>query len=377
MNIKPSMMYCRFENRLDHSALVLNDLIAEINAYEASDLPQVWASISAAQAQGHWIALVLNYELGAHLLGLPFAKRSQKPILCAYVMRQSRHTTPWGCTKQKPTLAANALIPRQQYLQHIAHIQQGIRNGDYYQVNYSIPIAIQTTTKPKTLYQYLAHSHPVSYGAYLSDGKKHLLSFSPELFVRRTGNHLTVKPMKGTTARQVDPQQDKAAAKALRQSEKDVAENIMIVDLLRNDLGRIATTGSVNVTKLLEVEAYPSVWTMTSTIEADVLDVTFAELMTALFPCGSITGTPKIAAMQCIQELEQRNRGIYCGSIGWLAPNGDLQLNVAIRTIEYLDDQTAQFGVGGAIVIDSDPAQEWEECLWKARVLNTDIQFEE
>lgn len=370
-------MYCRFENRLDHSALVLKDLVAEIKAYEASDLPQVWASISAAQAQGHWVALVLNYELGAHLLGLPFAKRSQTPILRAYVMRQARHTTPWGCATKTPTLTANALISRQQYLQHIAHIQQGIRNGDYYQVNYSIPIAIQSTVKPKTLYQYLAHAHPVSYGAYLSDGKKHLLSFSPELFVRRTGNHLTVKPMKGTTARQADPERDKAAAKALRQSEKDVAENIMIVDLLRNDLGRIATTGSVNVTKLLEVEAYPSVWTMTSTIEADVIDVDFAELMTALFPCGSITGTPKIAAMQCIEQLEQRNRGVYCGSIGWLAPNGDLQLNVAIRTIEYLDDKTAQFGVGGAIVIDSDPDQEWEECLWKARVLNTDIQFEQ
>lgn len=369
-------MYCRFENRLDNSALVLNDLITTIKAYDATDLPNAWARISAAQAQGHWVALALNYELGAHLLELPFAKRSQTPILCAYVMRQARHSTPWGPAAKTPTLTANALVSRQQYLQHITHIQQGIRNGDYYQVNYSVPIAIKSEDEPQTLYQYLAHAHPVSYGAYLSDGKRHILSFSPELFVRRTENHLTVKPMKGTAARQADPIKDAAAAKALRQSEKDVAENIMIVDLLRNDLGRIATTGSVKVTKLLEVEAYPSVWTMTSTIEADVVNVEFAQLISALFPCGSITGTPKIAAMKCIQQLEQRERGIYCGSLGWLAPNGDLQLNVAIRTIEYTDDNTAQFGVGGAIVIDSDPSLEWQECLWKARVLNTDVQFE-
>lgn len=370
-------MYCRFENRLDNSALILNDHIATITAYEATDLPNAWTSISAAQAQGYWVALVLNYELGAHLLALPFAKRSQTPILCAYVMRQANHSEPWGPPDQTATVTAKALISRHRYLQHIAHIQQGISNGEYYQVNYSVPIAIQSEAKPHQLYQQLAHAHPVSYGAYLSDGKRHILSFSPELFVRRTANRLTVKPMKGTTARHLDPLKDAAAAKALRQSEKDVAENIMIVDLLRNDLGRIATTGSVKVTKLLEVEAYPSVWTMTSTIEADVINVEFAKLMHALFPCGSITGTPKIAAMKCIQQLEQRERGIYCGSIGWLAPNGDLQLNVAIRTIEYSDENTAQFGVGGAIVIDSDPSQEWQECLWKARVLNTNIQFEE
>ena len=147
----------------------------------------------------------------------------------------------------------------------------------------------------------------------------------------------------------------------------------MIVDLLRNDLGRIATTGSVKVSRLLEVEAYPSVWTMTSTIEAEVKNKQLAALMQALFPCGSITGTPKIAAMQCIQTLEQRERGVYCGSIGWLAPNGDLQLNVAIRTIEYNQD-IAQFSVGGAIVIDSEPEKEWQECLWKARVLGVEIE---
>lgn len=370
-------MHCRFENRLDNTALELSGLVRTIKAYHAEQLPTAWEQIQQAQQQGYWIALVANYELGAHLLGLAHAQPSSSPILSAYVMRQATHSTPWEAPTTKPTLYAKALISRQRYIEHINHIQQGIKRGDYYQVNYSIPIAIQCEASPQQVYQSLAHAHPVAYGAYLSDGNRHILSFSPELFLRKTADHLLVKPMKGTMARHTDPILDEANAHTLRQSAKDVAENIMIVDLLRNDLGRIATTGSVRVRKLLELEAYPSVWTMTSTIEAQAPNVQLAAMMEALFPCGSITGTPKIAAMQCIHDLEQRTRGIYCGSLGWLAPNGDLQLNVAIRTIEYSDLHTATFGVGGAIVIDSDPDLEWQECLWKARVLGTEIQFEE
>lgn len=370
-------MYCRFENRLENTALVLSQLQRQLHAYRAADLPAIWQQINQAQQQGYWVALALNYELGAHLLGLTQAKTSPTPILSAYIMQQAEQTTPWEAPPEKPKLYAKALVRRHQYLQHIQEIQEGIRQGNYYQINYSIPLAIESEAAPQHIYQHLAHAHPVAYGTYFSMGEQAILSFSPELFVRKTGDHLLVKPMKGTTARHSCAETDKAAALALRQSAKDVAENIMIVDLLRNDLGRIATTGSVHVSKLLEVEAYPSVWTMTSTIEAEAPNSSLEQLITALFPCGSITGTPKIAAMQCIHDLEQRDRGIYCGSLGWLAPNGDLQLNVAIRTIEYSDKKTARFGVGGAIVIDSDPAQEWQECLWKARVLDTEIHYED
>lgn len=375
-------MYCRFENRITQKALVLEQLVERILVYDCGQLEQAWARIEAAQSEGHWVALVLNYELGAHLLQLPSAAVSTQPLLSAYIMQEAHQAKVWEAPKSKPLLTAKALLSRQRYLDDIAHIQQGIKNGDYYQINYSMPIAITSEATPQQIYQYLAHAHPVPYGAYISDplSQRHLLCFSPELFVQRSGDQVTVKPMKGTTARHVEPIKDKAAAKALRRSEKDVAENIMIVDLLRNDLGRIASIGSVHVSQLLEVEAYPSVWTMTSTIQAEIKDKRFATLMQALFPCGSITGTPKIAAMRCIQELERRQRGVYCGSIGWLAPNGDLQLNVAIRTIEYpgISDSAhqgaAHFGVGGAIVIDSDPAQEWQECLWKARVLGVEIE---
>lgn len=370
-------MFCRFENRITHTALELSNLEQKLYAYSAADLPKIWQQIQTAQQRGYWVGLVLNYELGAHLLELPWAQPSHTPLLSAYIMRTAQQTQPWTAPKQPITLSALALKKKTDYLKDISTIQEGITQGDYYQINYSIPLAIQSEANPQTLYQTLAHQHPVAYAAYIADENRSILSFSPELFIRRTGNTLTVKPMKGTTARHANPSLDQQAAHNLRQSTKDVAENIMIVDLLRNDLGKIARPGTVHVTHLLDVEAYPSVWTMTSTIQAQSSTTDLATLLGALFPCGSITGTPKIAAMQCIHELEQRERGIYCGSIGWLAPNGDMQLNVAIRTIEYITPNQAIFGVGGAIVIDSDAEQEWQECLWKARVLGAPVLFEE
>ena len=233
-------MYCRFENRLENTALVLSDLQQSLHAYHAADLPALWQTINQAQQQGYWVALALNYELGAHLLGLAHAKTRSTPILSAHIMRHAERTTPWPAPATKPELRAKALIRRQDYLQHLQQIQDGIRRGDYYQVNYSIPLAIESKAAPKDIYQHLAHAHPVAYGTYFSLGSQKILSFSPELFVRKTGDHLLVKPMKGTTARHEDPADDAAAAIALRQSAKDVAENIMIVDLLRNDLGRVS-----------------------------------------------------------------------------------------------------------------------------------------
>lgn len=143
----------------------------------------------------------------------------------------------------------------------------------------------------------------------------------------------------------------------------------MIVDLLRNDLGRVARPGSVRVEALFTLERYPSVWTLTSTVRADAPDASLADILRALFPCGSVTGAPKIAAMRRIRELEDGPRGLYCGSIGWLAPNGDFSLNVAIRTLVLGSATQGVYHAGGGIVADSDPAQEWEECEWKSRVL--------
>ena len=176
--------------------------------------------------------------------------------------------------------------------------------------------------------------------------------------------------MKGTAPRSSDPSEDRRLGKSLQQSEKNRAENLMIVDLLRNDLGRIAEPGSVVTPALFSLEAYPSVWTLTSTVQATVpVSTTLEQILRALFPCGSITGAPKIAAMKRIQQTEVHPRGLYCGSVGWLAPNGDLSLNVAIRTLLLKPDGTGLYHVGGGIVHDSVAEQEWAECHWKARIV--------
>ncbi|HSG24198.1 MAG TPA: chorismate-binding protein, partial [Azonexus sp.] len=176
------------------------------------------------------------------------------------------------------------------------------------------------------------------------------------------GNQLVTRPMKGTAPRTSPPA-------LLRASEKDQAENLMIVDLLRNDLGRIAENGSVVVDRLFEIEDYPTVWQMVSEVSARIGNCKFGEILQALFPCGSITGAPKIRAMQIASELENTPRGLYTGALGWLAPNGDFRLNVAIRTLELSAGQIGKLGVGSGIVADSQPASEWQECLLKAKFL--------
>jgi para-aminobenzoate synthetase/4-amino-4-deoxychorismate lyase len=189
-----------------------------------------------------------------------------------------------------------------------------------------------------------------------------VVSLSPELFVERCGDRLVTRPMKGTAPRSAPPGQ-------LRHSAKDCAENLMIVDLLRNDLGRIADKGSVVVDRLFDIEEYPTLWQMVSEVSANIGGRSFGEILRALFPCGSITGAPKIRAMQIAAELENAGRGIYTGALGWLAPDGDFRLNVAIRTLELGVDGRGNLGVGSGIVADSLPEAEWQECQLKSRFL--------
>lgn len=248
------------------------------------------------------------------------------------------------------------------YRQSVAHIQERIREGDCYQVNYTFPLHFSWFGHPLALYAALRQHQPVRYGGLVLSRKRALLSLSPELFLERRGERLTTRPMKGTAPRHSDPEQ-------LRHSVKNRAENLMIVDLLRNDLGRIADTGSVRVDSLFNIEAYPSVWQMTSQISASVTQARTAGIFRALFPCGSITGAPKISAMHIAADLEARPRGLYTGALGWLAPNGDFRFNVAIRTLELAPDHGGQLGVGSGIVSDSQAEEEWRECLLKADFL--------
>lgn len=375
---------CRFENRLTGRALVLYEPCERIAACRAADLVPAFERIAHAQESGYWVALLLDYELGEWLEpgAFPPADPDLKgadalrdaPRLTALVYRHGANVAiAPACAEPAPIrIETSPRISKTDYIDTIAALRAGIAQGLFYQVNRTFAIDIETSSAPLALYDTIAAQHPTAHASFIQDGDRYVLSFSPELFVSRQGDTLTVRPMKGTAPRHADPTLDFQSGQNLLASEKNRAENLMIVDLLRNDLGRLALPGSVQVTDLFSLERYPSVWTLTSTITATAPGKNLSEILHALFPCGSVTGAPKIAAMRKIKEIEKTPRGIYCGSVGWLAPNGDFSLNVAIRTIEIRGRGSCIFGVGGGIVYDSDPRHEWEECLWKARILDTE-----
>lgn len=255
-----------------------------------------------------------------------------------------------------------------EYGARYAKVHDAIGAGDIYQANLSFRSRFHFLGDPMALYRDLRAQSVAPHCAFVDDGQRHILSLSPELFFDLAADGtLTARPMKGTAARGTDAASDALARASLRENPKDRAENLMIVDLLRNDLGRIAELGSVSVKELFAVETYPTVHQMTSTIVAKrAADTSVSAIVRALFPCGSVTGAPKIRAMEIIRELEASPRGVYCGAIGHFAPDGSARFNVAIRTIT-LKDGEAELGIGGAIVHDSTSHGEYEECLLKAR----------
>ena len=244
----------------------------------------------------------------------------------------------------------------------VDRIRDYISAGDCYQANFTFPLTFEWFGQPLALYARLRERQPVRYGGFLGNADSGIVSLSPELFLEKEGERLVTRPMKGTLAR------DQPAGR-LRESLKDRAENLMIVDLLRNDLGRVAANGSVKVEALFAIEEYPSLWQMVSEISARVAGVGLAAILRALFPCGSITGAPKIRATQILAALESEPRGLYTGAFGWIAPDGDLRLNVAIRSLELAPDRTGRLGIGSGIVADSEAAAEWRECQLKASFL--------
>ncbi|CAN7227412.1 bifunctional anthranilate synthase component I family protein/class IV aminotransferase [Trinickia sp. LjRoot230] len=274
----------------------------------------------------------------------------------------------------------------------IAAVHEALRAGESYQINYTYRLAFDVFGSPLALYRRLRARQPVRYGALIALPRDEwIVSCSPELFVEKAGEHLRTRPMKGTTARGSTPTDDARAEAFLRRDPKNRAENVMIVDLLRNDVSRVAKTGSVHVPALFSVEPYPSIWAMTSTVEAELVEgTTFADLLRALFPCGSITGAPKHRTMQLIDEIETTPRGLYTGTLGWYdapasgdtadtASNqktcGDFCLSVTIRTLSVGAPHPASglrrgsMGIGGGIVLDSVAADEYAECQLKARFL--------
>jgi para-aminobenzoate synthetase/4-amino-4-deoxychorismate lyase len=264
-------------------------------------------------------------------------------------------------------------LTEQQYAERIAAIHEWIRGGDVYQLNFTIPMSVRVRGGVAALYARLRARQPVEYGAFIHwQAGRRILSFSPELFFRvdeeEGGRRITTKPMKGTAARGRTTREDRERAEWLRNDPKNRSENVMIVDLLRNDLGRLAKFGSVRAENLFEVERYPTLWQMTSTVTGVLRqEIGFHDIFRALFPCGSITGAPKVRAMQLLAELEEQPRGVYTGAIGFFSPRRTV-FSVAIRTLE-LDGERGTMGVGSGIVIDSDAKEEFGECVLKAEFL--------
>jgi len=274
-----------------------------------------------------------------------------------------------GAGSVATTLACSA----DEYTAKIEAIHDWIRSGDVYQLNYTVPLEVRAEGSLGALYRELCRRQPVSHGAFVHwQMGRRILSLSPELFFRiddKDGvRRIVTRPMKGTAERGRTTAEDHAQALWLQNDEKNRAENLMIVDLLRNDLGRLARFGSVRVDNLFAVERHPTLWQMTSTVSAELRRETSAtDVLRALFPCGSITGAPKVRAMQLLAQLEARPRGVYTGSIGYMEA-GRAEFNVAIRTLSMTDGH-GTMGIGSGVVIDSDPAAEFEECRLKARFL--------
>ena len=330
-------------------------------------------SAEAAARDGSWVALALSYEAApAFDSALTVKPTSEFPLAWMSVFAEQSPADP-RLIPSRPSLMSewDPQISRRQYQRAIQSIRDYIEAGDTYQVNFTFPLLGQLAGDAFSWFRSIAESQGAAHCAYLDIGSHTILSFSPELFVERRGNRLITRPMKGTLARGRWLEEDHQRAEQLRSSEKDRAENVMIVDLLRSDLGKIAETGSVEVTELFAVESLNRVLQMTSTITAvQRPDATVTDILRALFPCGSVTGAPKARSMAIIEELEQHPRGIYTGAIGLMCPNGDAVFSVPIRTLVVdHSDGAATFGVGGAITWDSTSDGEYEECCLKARFL--------
>ena len=294
------------------------------------------------------------------------------PLLCFGLFKEVDNVSPeeeangdYSLEDWKPSISTG------EYHRALKKIKRYIAMGDTYQVNYTFRLRNRFSGSPNQLYLDLIRGQRAAYSAFVETESHAVCSISPELFFSVENGILTMKPMKGTAPRGRTLLEDARLSRELRQSEKNRAENLMIVDMIRNDVGRIAEIGSVKVERLFEIETYPYLFQMTSTVVSKV-NKSLYDILKALFPCGSITGAPKIRAMEIIREQESSPRGVYTGTVGCLFPDGRARFNVAIRTLSiHKPSGEVEFGVGGGIVWDSDTEDEYNECLTKAGILHS------
>ncbi|WP_099221777.1 aminodeoxychorismate synthase component I [Listeria costaricensis] len=346
---------------------------------DVAEIPEIMAQMEGYRAQGYYIAGYMSYDAAPafHSEMVVHSGNRALPLIWFGIYRDFSTGEQVGADLAWP-LDLVLDTAESDYRRKIEQIRQHIKNGVTYQTNYTVRAtgaldveANLDDTAFARLYGQLRHVGQVDYAAHLDLGRWQILSASPELFFKVRDGQIVTRPMKGTARRGANQEADRQLRAFLANDEKNHSENVMIVDLLRNDLGRIAKTGSVKVPKLCSIEGYPTVWQMTSTVTAELLPETdLLEIFRALFPCGSITGAPKVSTMQVIAELETAPREVYCGAIGYISPDSEMIFSVPIRTLVYeAANQRASYGVGGGIVWDSDPAAEFQEVHAKMAVL--------
>jgi para-aminobenzoate synthetase/4-amino-4-deoxychorismate lyase len=396
MRNPPRVAFCQYRGPAGPTWLCLDDLVDVVQTRQPAEVLAKLQIVEQAADNGLWAAGFLAYEaapamddaLRTHPAGkLPLAWFG----LFRKAVRRDAEPEGWHghVSAATPVLHVHEdvgmtpgdfsvgpwepSVTLEQYNAAIDRIHDYIARGHTYQVNYTFRLRSKFRGDPWSLFRRLCEAQRGRYGAYLDIGPHVLCSASPELFFSLDGDTLLTRPMKGTIARGLTSQEDRQRPRALAGSVKDRAENAMVVDMMRNDLGRIAVRGSVRVASAFDVEKYPTVYQMTSAVMART-SASVVEIVKALFPSASVTGPPKVRTMEIIRELEPDCRGVYTGCIGWLGPGRKAEFNVAIRTV-VIDRATgeAEYGVGGGIVWDSDKAGEYAECATKAAVLTAEI----
>lgn len=365
------------ENRRSY---LFADPVQVLAAAHPDEIPSVFEAVEKALRDGYYVAGFVSYEAGYHFepaalrggehdancdLPLVWWGVYRQPLVCEEDETQRSEHEASGTADVQPEQMPMGISP-EEYREAIEKIRRYIEAGDLYQANFTVPMRWIWNGDAGRVFERMIQNQPVPYGALINIGGTQILSASPELFFRRRGSEIVVRPMKGTARRGRDLQEDAHNAAWLAADEKNRAENVMIVDLLRNDLGRVCTAGSVRVTDMFAVERYPGLLQMTSTICGELRPrTTYHDIFRSLFPCGSITGAPKIRTMQVIRELEREPRGIACGAIGYFSPGGEAVFSVAIRTLTLRNGEL-RMRVGSGITYDSDAESEYAECVLKS-----------
>ena len=351
-----------------------NDLMEMINpartyvTFDRKEVPQILDIVENSSKEGLYVAGFVSYEAASSFdLALKHHQLKDTPLAW---FTEFRATRPFELTENDDAIELSRVTEGEDFISSVLRIKDFLERGDVYQVNLTQKLSGDLKNSTTDIFSRLVRTQPSPYAMLLESDDFSICSASPELFFSKRGKTIEMQPMKGTRERGRFNEEDQKNKEDLKASEKDRAENLMILDMVRNDLGKICLPGSLNTPKLFELHSFPTVWQQTSSVVGETV-CSLAEIFSSVFPCASVTGAPKVRAMEIIAELEQHPRGVYTGAMGYLKPGGETLFNVSIRTM-YIDKvkKSATYGIGSGIVWDSDPEAELAESLAKAKILN-------